>query len=193
MSGKRIFLKGATCVGKSTVIYRTVGAALGGGLSGAGGVGGFRTMWSEAGTDGLERLYILPYDLKLGNGRTVDANNIPSGSRPVAEREYESRKVRAHTETFDTEGTTILRSSLSKEPRPKLIVMDELGFLEKNAREFYGAVATCLDSDIDILGVIKSEKSPFFGLINRYLDARIIKVTEGNRDSIPQILQSLIF
>ncbi len=56
----------------------------------------------------------------------------------------------AVTETFEDLGVRILQDCLKS--KPDLIIMDELGILEAEAKTFQDYVRKCLASDIPVLG-----------------------------------------
>lgn len=83
---------------------------------------------------------------------------------------------------FEENGTAILRVSLSA-PEP-IILMDELGRLEREARAFCAQVLACLDSDKHVIGVLQQCDAPLIEAIRARKDVRILTVTEENRDAL---------
>jgi len=69
--------------------------------------------------------------------------------------------------------------------------MDELGILESDCNLFKDAVIRCLDSDKNVLGVIKNKSSEFLDDIRSRKDTHIIKVTDENRDKILSDLRKI--
>ena len=65
-----------------------------------------------------------------------------------------------------------------------LIIMDELGILEDDCALFKDAVIRCLDSDKNILGVIKNKSSEFLDGVRNRKDVQIFKLTDTNRDIV---------
>lgn len=85
-------------------------------------------------------------------------------------------------ETFEKKGVEILRESL-KIPN-SIILMDELGFFEKDAVQFKEQVYIALDSPHKVLGVLKQKRNNFLDSIASREDVKVIRVTLENRDNI---------
>jgi nucleoside-triphosphatase len=166
---KHIFLTGERNVGKSTIISRITA-----GLDFI--PKGFNTLpGSRSADDGTDYIYILPY------GTRLDEN---AGIPPVACRRWDEDNsgppFSAYPEIFDTLGADILKNSGGA----KLIIMDELGFMEKDAHIFQREVLNRLDGDIPILGVIKPKHTPFLDSIRAHENVTTIEVTVENRESV---------
>jgi nucleoside-triphosphatase len=174
-----IFLTGPRGVGKSTVIERVVGRLVAEGACAAGGVAGFRTEWFDLG--GGDALYILPYGASVPGG----------AARPVAGRDAVRRSLVIHPNVFDEDGVAILRASGAASAR--LIVMDELGFMESGADAFRGAVMEVLDGDVPVLGVVRLEGNPFLDAVKDHGRVRVIHVSESNRNMLFEQLTAQVF
>lgn len=85
-------------------------------------------------------------------------------------------------EVFEKRGVEILRKSL-KIPN-SIILMDELGFFERDAVQFKKQVHRIIDSPHKVLGVLKEKRNDFLNSIASREDVKIIRVTLENRDSI---------
>ncbi len=70
-----------------------------------------------------------------------------------------------------------------------LLLMDELGPLEQDARHFQKAVLLALDGPIPILGVLKQSGHPWMDAIIQHPAVRVLPVTAVNRDILPQQLE----
>jgi nucleoside-triphosphatase len=70
----------------------------------------------------------------------------------------------------------------------KLLLMDELGPLERDALHFQRAVLLALDGPIPILGVLKQSGHPWMDAIVRHPAVTVLSVTAANRDVLPQQL-----
>lgn len=95
-----------------------------------------------------------------------------------------------NTHIFDTIGVKLL----TFESRPDLIVMDEIGFMERDAKDFQKKVLELLRSDMPVLGVIKRNEGPN---INAFLKSifenpgiDIHKVTVENREELYGIVKN---
>ena len=72
----------------------------------------------------------------------------------------------------------------------RLLVMDELGPHEAEARQFQAAVFRALEGDIPILGVLQQAESEFLDRIARHPQVTVLTVTEENRDALlPELLR----
>ncbi len=168
---KHIFLTGDVQVGKSTVVDRVLA-----GLSVA--LGGFR---SGSGPERYE------------NGRWLylwDASGEPicDESHRVAYITPEER--RSLPEQFDSLGCAALRRA--KQSEVGLILMDECGFLERDAAEFQAEILNTLDGNIPVLGVVRLRSSGWTDAIRNHPKVTLITVTEQNRDQLPGQIISLL-
>ncbi len=86
----------------------------------------------------------------------------------------------AYTDAFEYNGVALIDEALKSDC--KMIVMDELGFLERDAIEFQQAVFRVLKSDRDVVAVVKKHSCDFTTQIMEMAtslpDTRIIDLTE---------------
>ena len=102
----------------------------------------------------------------------------------------EPHGVRADRAAFDAAGERLLSAPAG---RRSLLLMDELGFLERCSPVFQRAVVTLLDGPTPVLGVLRRhEKSPFWGPVSRRADVRLLPLTVENRAEIPAELTRLL-
>lgn len=90
-------------------------------------------------------------------------------------------------EGFENAGVKILEESLKyslNDTDKSLIVMDELGVLEKNAIGFINMVQKILDSNVRVLGVLKKKSSAFSEILNSRNDTFIIDLDITDRNTI---------
>ena len=73
---------------------------------------------------------------------------------------------RAYPECFDTHGV----ETLAFDAPPDLVVMDELGIMEKEAHGFQKRVLEIMESDLNILCVIKNKSNPFLDQVKEKAD-----------------------
>lgn len=158
---RHILLTGDIQVGKSTIIQKILHEL---DIS----AGGFRTIWGDPFFDGRSDLFLL------GIGE------VPSPERIAATRHGHGCGITAFPEIFDTVGTHLIDEASSS----SLIIMDELGFLEKDAEKFQRAVLSALTSSIPILGVVRNMQNPFLDRVRAHPDVDVIVVTEENRDEL---------
>ena len=83
---------------------------------------------------------------------------------------------------FEENGVAILRASLAA-PEP-IILMDELGRLEREAQAFCEQALACLDSDKHVIGVLQQCDAPLISAIRARSDVRVLTVTKENRDAL---------
>jgi nucleoside-triphosphatase THEP1 len=158
-----VFLTGPVQVGKSTALGRYLQRR-------GGTLGGFRTLWDrEAG--------VLNLTL-LSTGEVF----------PVARQE--AAGVRALPEGFDRAGQRLLELGAAG---ASLLLMDELGFLEREAAIFRQAVVALWDQGVPVLGVLRDRPdNAFLPALARRTDTAILPVTVENREEIPARLEELL-
>ncbi|RAU93464.1 nucleoside-triphosphatase [Paenibacillus sp. YN15] len=162
-----VFLTGGIQIGKSTVIRKAVQGL---GICPGGFVTGFR----QSRANPSRRLYLNPaweepaYDEAHAVARFGEG--LPPSPDSIA---------------FDQLGCGYLAACRSW---AKLLLMDELGSLERDALHFQKAVLQALDGNVPILGVLKQAGHPWMEGIIRHPAVTVIEVTEANRDSLPEQL-----
>lgn len=85
-------------------------------------------------------------------------------------------------------GAEIIERSGNKD----VIVLDEIGRLERCSERFMNAVFEKLQGEKRVLGVIKKESNHFLDKIREFPNVVILEVTEENRDEIPQKIAELM-
>lgn len=87
---------------------------------------------------------------------------------------------KAYPDVFAGYGTQLLRSSADK----KLIVMDEIGFMENDARSFRDAVLSALAGDTPVIAAVKAGNitTPFLEAVRSHPDAELFELDEEDRD-----------
>ncbi|HJJ60050.1 MAG TPA: hypothetical protein O0Y08_04230 [Methanocorpusculum sp.] len=156
---KHIFLTGERQIGKSTAVSKALQM-----LNVT--PGGFRTAGANVKEDGSSDVMLYPAEVRPEDGQKA-AHRMPD-------------KREAYPEIFDTYGASLLK-------RPaKLILMDELGFLESDAKTFQQTVFETLDGATPVLGVIRNKKTAFLDAVRARDDIILLTVTKENRDFIPE-------
>jgi nucleoside-triphosphatase len=166
-AAKHIFLTGERNAGKSTIIRKycdTLDFA----------PGGFLTLPRGLRGDGGDSIFIMPY---------TPAPDTETDACEVAVRKGGCAGVVSYPEAFDRKGVEILEKSRGA----ALIVMDELGFMEKGALLFQRAVLGILDGDTPVLGVVKpvalrKTESAFLDAVRGHPLVALIEVTPENRE-----------
>ena len=154
---------------------------------------GFQTK-RIAGSDGINRIYMFPAD-------HVRIDSLPSDTCYLGSTCGHVRDV--CTATFETYGTALIRSA-----RPGgLIIMDEIGHMEKDARLFLQAIFDALDGDIPILASVRyttadqafsdstaqSGSADYLERIKHHPRVRLYMLSEENRDAVYGEIRNAIF
>ena len=161
-----IFLTGARQIGKSTALRRALGAA---GLR----FGGIMTRFDAR--SGERRLYLLPYSLSEPLPEALPESAVCARMGAMGRR--------ADPAVFDSLGVSLLRAA-ADDPETDVLVIDELGFLEAEAKEFHAAVCGLLCGKKPVVGVVREG-------LGAWADAplgEVLTVTADNRDAMPELL-----
>jgi nucleoside-triphosphatase len=162
-----VFLTGEISVGKSTVI-RKVLASL------DIRPGGFVTGFGPERASPDRRLYLNPAWDEPAYDEAHTVARFGGGLPP-----------RPDSVAFDQLGCGYLDACRTW---ARLLLMDELGPLERDAHHFQRAVLLALDGPIPILGVLKQSGHPWMDAIIRHPSVTVLPVTAANRDTLPQQL-----
>jgi len=171
---KHLFLSGSINVGKSTIIQDIVRNM----EVDKEQIGGFYTK-AYIRNGKVVGFYIEPINYKL---KTPDIYERLIGYTP------DGKMWLGMESTFESFGTSILNCCLVN--NYKLIIMDELGFFENDAKCFQEKVHQVLSSNNRIIGCIKTLSTPFMDSIRKRKDVEEIAVTRKNRDSMAQELSA---
>lgn len=159
---KHIFLTGEKQVGKSAILNRVLEEL-------AVTPGGYRT---------------LP--LFIGGRRKGNYLHGLTGiapyenDSPISIRVGEQKSIPL-TETFETLGVKILEEALKSDT---WMLADEVGKLERDAKEFQEVFFQCLDEKPVVLGVLQKTDTPFVRAIMEREDVTVLEVTAGNRETV---------
>lgn len=165
---KHIVIAGKRHTGKTTLVNRLLEGY-------EGPVYGFRTASGSSLRKGFRSFFIFP----AGSEEHVESeeNHIGDGN---------GRGPVSYPEAFNDYGVRCLQA----EP-DGIIVMDELGFMEKDAEEFCNRVLELFDGDIPILATAKSGHDiDFLNKILNHPDADVYYITTENRDELYDMLRS---
>ena len=156
-----LLLTGEVQVGKSTIIKKLLEKI-------HGSIGGFRTVLGPTTADGSSDVFMI--------GAVAQMEDCREETR-VAKRLGRGR-FQSFPDVFDRVGAELLQAAQAKD----WIVMDELGFMERDAQIFQRAVLDCFDGNTPVLGVVKPAYTPFLEKIHAHKNVHIIQVTKENRD-----------
>lgn len=163
-SVQHLFLTGEIQVGKSTLIGRLLKACP------TLRIGGFRTVWSAPRQAPRNTLHIVP----------AFGEAVPTEANCVGLRDHAAHRRVDFPQVYDKAGTALLRDAA----RWDLIVMDEIGRGEDEARQFQAAVLNLLGADTPILGVVQARAGVLPDRIRQHPKVRLLTVTEENRDDL---------
>jgi nucleoside-triphosphatase len=169
-----IFLTGDIQIGKIKVIRKALLLLKPPDDAGKPFFGGFRTYFGPDRADSKRFLYM--------NG--ASSPPIYDEQHAVA-RFREGRAPKALPGRFDALGVKFI-SEARKNAR--VIVMDECGGLEREARAFQNEVLDALKGDIPVLGVVKAGLAEWTNEIRRHPKVRLLTVDRSNRDMLPLLI-----
>ena len=162
---RHLLICGERGVGKSTLIRRLLEHSTREG-------GGFVTKrLPVADENGFFPIYLYPASQSEGERRNETANLVGT---------CDSRSSIRHPEVFDGLGAQLIKSA----PRGGIILMDELGFLENDARVFQSTVLRALDSETPVLAAVKPKDTPFLRAVRGHENAELVFIDEQNRDAL---------
>ena len=165
---RHIFLTGEIGCGKSTALQRTLS------LLPSVRVKGLQTHYSEPRGSEVKRLYLRAFgDTQPGTFLA----ELPGGDL--------SRIV----PVFDAQGSVLLDEARGS---AQLIVIDEIGRLERDALAYHEALRRCIEGDVPMICVIRKLKAPWADWIRSHPRVHLIEVTKENRDGIPQSAAALL-
>ena len=154
-----IFLTGQKRVGKSTLIGKYL-------RDFQGRVGGFRTVRTDSVCGVRYSVHLLRPGQEPGEENLLFLCGEPRDEAVWARFDRLGCAALEDTEDYD------------------LILMDELGPAEANAKAFQQAVLRALDGRTPILGVLQKAESPFLRQIAAHPRVTVLEITADNRDKI---------
>ena len=85
-----------------------------------------------------------------------------------------------------------LRIILNALKENKLVLIDEVGFMELCSEKFKKAVLTALDSKNKVFGTIMLRSNPFCDKIKKRKDTKIFHLTKENQQNIKKEIKNLL-
>ena len=165
---RHVFLTGEIGCGKSTALRSVLD-----GLQGV-KIKGLQTYYNEPRGSETKRLYLRAF------GDTAQGTflaELPGGD------------LSRIASVFNEEGSVLLESARDQ---ADLIVIDEIGRLEREAFAYHEALRRCIEGDVPMLCAIRKLKAPWADWIRNHPRVRLIEVTTENRDRIPQEILDLL-
>lgn len=174
---RHILVCGRRQAGKTTLVNRVVEAI-------DRPVYGFRTKASEPDENGVRHVYMYPAGKNVSPddpGNMTPENHIGDTCGKVLD---------VNTEVFDRLGVSLIREA----KEDGVLIMDELGFMEENAKEFSSAVLAALDSDFPILATVKDtdKRCGFLEAVRNHPRAELLMIDEENRDELFDYVRDII-
>lgn len=158
-----IFLTGSIQVGKSTIINRFIETHPD--LN----IGGFKTLTNFNENKGVYRgVYIVPACESEPNC----ISDCHIGTRALNKQ--------SKPENFDLKGVEILNADGDYD----LILMDEIGFMETQAKVFCENVMKFLDGKTPVIGVVKPMMKGLPLAVKQHKNTKVLEVTKENRESV---------
>lgn len=164
----KLLICGPRGAGKSTLIRRLIPRNV--------AVYGFETLYPEDGTD---RLYIRP---------PFDRNAPLTTENCVGRRGSQPGTAIGFPSVFDRYGAALLRNI----PAGAAVVMDELGFLERDALGFLQQVEQILTGSYQVLGAIKPLELPHLQRLKTLPEVTVLTLTENSREAVFQQARALL-
>ncbi len=168
---KHVFLTGDIQSGKSTVIQKVLAN-----LDVT--VGGFCSGYGPDRAAENRLLYLW------------DAAEAPAYDEAHSVAQITPQGRKAFPERFDILGCNALRRA--RETNVDLILMDECGFLERDAAQFQAEVLKTLDGACPVFGVVRLHSSGWTDSIRNHPNVTLITVTKENRDILPDQITALL-
>lgn len=170
---EHIFLTGEIQVGKSTLIRRVLGEL--GPLT----LGGFFTVSAPDAETGELGVFLLP---------AAEPDAACTAKRRVGLR-IRGRGGVGDPAAFDRAGCAALRGA----EEAQLILMDEIGRMERDAAAFTARIEALLDCERPILGVLRgAAHTPLAECIRAHPGTRLVTVTPDNREAMLPELRKLL-
>ena len=162
MGQKHLVITGQRGVGKTTLLCRLLDHCT---LP----VSGFVTRGTERDQNGFHSVHMFPAGERTGEFR--EENRVGTSNR---------REKTAYPQVFDTLGVSLL----SAEPG-SILIMDELGFMERDAMKFRAKVMECLEGTIPVIAVARmKEDEPFLQSVLTHPKFQVCTVTPENREEL---------
>jgi len=164
---RHVILTGEVGIGKSTVIKRTLH------LLGV-HAEGIQTGAYEPRDAREKTLFLRAYG--------DDAKGCPFAQLPGGDKAYAAR-------CFDAVGAHLLRRARR---RGEMIVIDELGWLERDAAVYQQELRSTLDGSVPVLAVLRKNKTEWADWIRARSDVALLTAREQNRDELPEQIAEVL-
>lgn len=170
MKIKNIFLTGDIHIGKTTILNKVINSLPH--LK----IGGFRTL--PIYEDGEKKGFI--FDSLAGIKKLFAHVDLKT------ENKFDVYKFDYNV--FEDIGVFSLEKALRDSD---LILMDEIGMMERQTTNFRQMILNCLNSTKPNLGAFQKRATWFENILKKREDTKIININEANRDSTPEQILAL--
>ena len=142
-------------------------------------LGGFRTVSAKPEADGSRPVYLHP---AAAQDLFCNAHNRVGIRRPAL-------GIASFPDAFETAGLAALADAEDCD----LILMDEIGRMERHADAYSARIRTLLDGVVPILGVVqKKADTPLAAVVRSHPNVCLLEVSAENRNNLlPEILTAL--
>jgi len=173
MSDENVLLTGSPGVGKTTVVERLV---------------------ERVREHGAEVRGVFSPEIRDEDGERVGfrITDVSTGrSEVMAHIEYEGTSVGKYG--VDVQAVeAVAREAIVTDA--DLVVVDEIAPMETHSDVFVESVRTVLDSETPVVGVVQEGRDTgFVGSVKERDDTTLVRVTEENRDEVPDDILSFVF
>ncbi|MDZ7335687.1 MAG: nucleoside-triphosphatase [candidate division KSB1 bacterium] len=166
-----IFVTGAIHCGKTTILNRVI------------------AFFPELKIGGFRTVPIIEHGVKKG----FILESLSGESKTFAHVELNTNNLfdiyRYNISIFEDFGATCLAEALANSD---LILMDEIGLMERDAHHFCQMILRCLNSKRIVLGAYQKRASWFAQMLRFRADTHVFEVTIANREQIPGQIISLL-
>ena len=168
-----VFLTGPVQIGKSTLLRASLDALQPQKL------GGFRTVSAQPQADGSRPVYLHP---------ACSPDELHESANRVGIRRP-GLGIVSFPAAFETAGLAALEGAEDCD----LVLMDEIGRMERHADAYSARIRTLLDGPVPILGVVqKKADTPLASHIRSHPNVRLLEVSAENRNTLlPEIVSAL--
>ena len=175
---QNIILTGDFSIGKSTIIDNYIKYLNKNNIS----YGGFRTFSILENNE--YNVYIIPSSSKLLLDKNYKYHTLIKCDYPLDDtNKIGDRNTKSfNREIFDTVGIEILNNDIKNK---KVIVIDEIGYLESNSEKFLNKIYECFqDINKKTVAIARKNGNSFLEKMKMNKNINIIEVTKDNRDYI---------
>ncbi len=118
--------------------------------------------------------------------------NLAGESAVMAHVELEGPKVSKYGVDVDAVRRIGVSAVARAVEQGTLSIIDEVGKMELACEEFADVLLEAVEADIPVLGTVHRHDDPISRSVKRREDTRVIQITPGNREELPERLEEMI-